>query len=260
VASAEVSTRPWSVVGVALLMREDVENSSDQDEVDAILAGIDEEDELRSDMVATRELTDDDRKKYYPIEPSVIEKATWDLLVRFNKSGPYSFLHIKSHKFEGQGVYALYYHGVQQAYEALTLVDKLPIYVGKSISNNEQSVWNRLVTHFNTIKKSNMKPREFTFRFIRLPADQTTLFEEIFIELYYPIWNEYLTGFGCGPRFRNWAEKKGEEPSWLAYHALKHSDKYKTRPSKSDIESLIQEGVTETLKRHANVMDRLQSI
>lgn len=119
-------------------------------------------------------------------------------------------------KFNGTGVYAIYYTGksdyYQSIYEENRLEFRLPIYVGKAVpsgwrqgrksKNNKVTfeLFNRLKEHAKSIDQAgNLDPADFFCRFMILEngaEDMISTVEAALIRYYQPIWNAAIDGFG----------------------------------------------------------------
>lgn len=116
--------------------------------------------------------------------------------------------------FVGAGIYAIYYSGSYAAYEAITArnVDnrfEAPIYVGKAIPPGARRgglgldispgvvLYNRLREHSESITHtSNLHIEDFFCRYLVVDDIWIPLGESLLIELYAPIWNVVIDGFG----------------------------------------------------------------
>ncbi len=116
-------------------------------------------------------------------------------------------------KFEGAGVYALYYIGKNTYYEHLYNINRLnfvqPIYVGKAVprgwrqarlQNASNELYLRLSDHFKSISQTdNLDIYDFRCRFMILEdaaADMIGTVEAALIREYKPVWNSCIDGFG----------------------------------------------------------------
>jgi Eco29kI restriction endonuclease. len=117
-------------------------------------------------------------------------------------------------RFQGSGVYALYYSGDFSHYQALSDLfadgSEIPIYVGKAVppgwrtarstALGSPDLFRRLNEHAKSIQQtSNLKIEHFTCRFIILAEQEGDLvvpLEAKLIRLYKPLWNNAVDGFG----------------------------------------------------------------
>ena len=118
-------------------------------------------------------------------------------------------------RFNGAGIYALYYTGDFPAYRALTLRNhgaeglSAPIYVGKAIpaggrkgaslatTGQTVALWKRLGEHAESIGAcDNLRLRDFQCRFLVVDDIWIPLGESLLIAKFSPIWNSLIDGFG----------------------------------------------------------------
>lgn len=117
-------------------------------------------------------------------------------------------------KFLGAGIYALYYSGDHSAYRAIAVKDEegsptVPIYVGKAVPQGARKggfglnlpagavLYNRLTEHAESIKSTkNLSLNHFACRYLVVDDIWIPLGENLLIEMFSPIWNRLLDGFG----------------------------------------------------------------
>jgi hypothetical protein len=117
-------------------------------------------------------------------------------------------------RFQGAGVYAIYYVGPFEPYEALSLLNsdgsfKQPIYVGKAIpegsrkgglshdSTKGKALQKRLSQHAKSIRDAeNLQLKDFYFRYLVVDDIWIPLGESMLIDRFRPLWNLVLDGFG----------------------------------------------------------------
>lgn len=118
-------------------------------------------------------------------------------------------------QFPGAGIYAIYYRGAFEPYAALVRQrpesgELSPIYVGKAIPPGGRTggmgsleptvdpvLWKRLKQHATSIHEAtNLSIEDFECRFLRVDEIWIPLGENIFIEMFQPVWNTRLGGFG----------------------------------------------------------------
>ena len=119
-------------------------------------------------------------------------------------------------RFNGTGVYALYYIGKSNYYKPLFEINRLefsqPIYVGKAVprgwrqskNTNEgkfsHELFGRLREHGKSIEQTvNLDLADFCCRFMILENSASNLIGTVEAELirhYKPIWNTHIDGFG----------------------------------------------------------------
>lgn len=119
-------------------------------------------------------------------------------------------------RFEGAGVYALYYGGNLPFYSALThsldTPRPTPIYVGKAIPKGGRTgglgfgevrttaLYSRLRKHSRSVDAAeDLNPSDFLLRHLVLDDVWIPLGENMLIESYQPVWNKVVAGFGNNP-------------------------------------------------------------
>jgi hypothetical protein len=121
----------------------------------------------------------------------------------FERQPLVSLIH-ETPRFEGAGLYALYYRGTSvELY--LPLADlQIPVYVGQATSNSATGarvqerfpLHSRLKQHRLSIIEGGLPVAEFRFRALLLPDVHANLGENSLRVGYQPVWNSTLTGFG----------------------------------------------------------------
>lgn len=116
-------------------------------------------------------------------------------------------------KFRGVGIYALYYHGAHKLYRPIVEWNggdiRMPLYVGKAVGKGvrkgegllddpqSSALRNRIAKHFETFAATaDLKPSDFSVRYLRTMAVWIPLCESSLIALYKPVWNMALDGLG----------------------------------------------------------------
>jgi hypothetical protein len=117
-------------------------------------------------------------------------------------------------RFEGGGVYALYYLGNFELYKALSLTTieegSLPIYVGKAVpagwrtarvtTTSKMFLFSRIREHFRNIRQAeNLSTNDFKCRYMILDGDESGIIgpvEAHLIRKFQPLWNAIIDGFG----------------------------------------------------------------
>lgn len=116
--------------------------------------------------------------------------------------------------FDGAGIYAIYYIGRFPAYRAIAernqkdMLD-CPIYVGKAIPEGARKgglgldavagkvLYKRLCEHAKSIEQAkNLKLQDFCCRYITVDDIWIPLGESLLIEMFAPLWNMVVDGFG----------------------------------------------------------------
>ena len=150
-------------------------------------------------------------------------------------------------KFNGAGIYSLYYTGSFPAYEPLARSNRgnmnAPIYVGKADAKGKRkggfledamagtTLWKRLSDHAASIESAtNLDIDDFMCRFLVVDDLWISLGESLLISKHAPVWNALVDGFGnhnpgkgrlsgMRPRWdtlhpgRAWAEQLPENPT-----------------------------------------------
>lgn len=114
----------------------------------------------------------------------------------------------------GAGVYAIYYTGPFPSYAAISLANaegrySQPIYVGKAIPKGGRkgglgadaatgtAMRDRINQHAATVREAeNLEIADFTYRCLAVDDIWIPLGENMMIEIYKPIWNHVIDGFG----------------------------------------------------------------
>ncbi len=117
-------------------------------------------------------------------------------------------------KFEGAGIYAIYYLGDFNAYEDLGKKNRengesIPIYIGKADPKGGRkgeleldagigtSLYDRLRDHAKSIDEAeNLELAEFCCRYLAVDEVWIGLAERLAIQKFLPIWNTLVDGFG----------------------------------------------------------------
>lgn len=118
-------------------------------------------------------------------------------------------------RFDGAGIYALYYLGDFAAYRSLSGHNRgdqglvAPIYVGKAIpaggrkgasvttTARSTALWKRLGEHAESIKSAhNLRLEDFKCRFLVVDDIWIPLGESLVIAKFAPVWNSLIDGFG----------------------------------------------------------------
>lgn len=136
-------------------------------------------------------------------------------------------------KFEGAGVYAIYYSGAFPAYKALAKANAegccfVPIYVGKAVPAGARKggdleadpgnvLFNRLRQHAASIEQAaNLSLCDFHCRYLVVDDIWIPLGEALLIARFAPLWNKVIDGFGNHDPGRG--RHKGLRPRWDVLH------------------------------------------
>lgn len=116
--------------------------------------------------------------------------------------------------FIGAGIYAIYYTGKFPLYEKIAKKNRgnlfaQPIYVGKAVPagarkggfglGNEpgQALYKRLCDHAKSVAETgNLNAKDFFCRFLAVDDIWIPLAESLLIEMFEPLWNRVMDGFG----------------------------------------------------------------
>jgi hypothetical protein len=128
-------------------------------------------------------------------------------------------------RFEGSGLYAIYYAGRSvRLYQPLTGT-RIPVYVGQALSHNSATgvavsthrpLWGRLRNHHDSIEGSDLVAADFGVRLLCLPDVHADLGENGLRVFYKPAWNAILTGFGSHEQGSS--TRQGARSKWDTVH------------------------------------------
>ena len=109
-------------------------------------------------------------------------------------------------RFDGAGLYAIYYRGRDFDLYAPLTGHKIPVYVGQALSHNSATgaatrgsspLWRRVQQHSESIDGAdNLALSDFGVRLLLLPDVHADLGENGLRVFYGPVWNAILRGFG----------------------------------------------------------------
>lgn len=138
-------------------------------------------------------------------------------------------------RFNGAGVYALFYSGDFPAYRDLALANReqpgsWAIYIGKAEAENhrkgdpdQQSIldgpklFNRIQSHKKSIEAAtNLRVDDFSVRYLVVAPTWVQLAEIIAIKLHRPVWNSLIDGFGNHDPGKG--RRNGMRPRWDTLH------------------------------------------
>lgn len=169
-----------------------------------------------------------DVEPFNPLDKANLAKSIGNALSE-TKALPLSELE----KFEGSGVYSLYYLGDFYAYEPLAKVNVVtpiaPIYVGKAVTKgarkggfiNEDpggtALFNRLSDHAKSISQAcNLKVDDFLIKYLVVDDLWIPLGESLLISDHSPVWNVVVEGFGNHDPGKG--RHAGARPPWDMLH------------------------------------------
>jgi len=128
-------------------------------------------------------------------------------------------------RFDGSGLYAIYYDGqTVPLYRPLAGL-KIPVYVGQALSHNSATgvavreprpLWGRVRDHHASVDGSDLPAAEFGVRLLRLPDVHADLGENGLRVFYKPVWNAILTGFGSHEQGST--TRQGARSKWDTVH------------------------------------------
>lgn len=116
--------------------------------------------------------------------------------------------------FVGAGIYAIYYTGKFPLYEKIAKKNRgnlfaQPIYVGKAVPAGArkggfglgdepgQALYKRLCDHAKSVAEAeNLNAKDFFCRFLAVDDIWIPLAESLLIEMFEPLWNRVMDGFG----------------------------------------------------------------
>ena len=136
-------------------------------------------------------------------------------------------------RFNGAGVYSLYYMGDFPAYEPLARTNRgslsAPIYVGKADAKGKRkggfledamagtTLWKRLCDHAASIESAyNLDINDFMCRFLVVDDLWISLGESLLISKHAPVWNALVDGFGNHNPGKG--KLSGMRPRWDTLH------------------------------------------
>lgn len=136
-------------------------------------------------------------------------------------------------RFDGAGVYAIYYFGDFPAYELIANRNRgkeflAPIYVGKAVpkgtrkggnleSNPGSVLYSRLMQHKRSIEEAeNLSIDDFHCRFLIVDDIWIPLGESLLIAKLDPLWNKLIDGFGNHDPGKG--RHAGLRPRWDVLH------------------------------------------
>ena len=120
-----------------------------------------------------------------------------------------------SEKFVAAGVYAIYYQGSFKPYGSIAVPNlvnngsDVPIYVGKAVPAGARkggfglgaapgtALYNRLAEHAESVARAeNLDAGSFFCRYLAVDDIWIPLGESLLIEMFNPLWNKVIDGFG----------------------------------------------------------------
>ncbi|HTG44211.1 MAG TPA: Eco29kI family restriction endonuclease [Verrucomicrobiae bacterium] len=135
--------------------------------------------------------------------------------------------------FEGAGIYAIYYMGAFASYDFIREANEhgkcsLPIYVGKAVPKGARKggfgldiapgtvLCSRMREHAETLRGAKFNLKDFACRYLAVDDIWIPLGENLLIEMFQPLWNSVLDGFGNHDPGSG--RYKGMRPPWHVVH------------------------------------------
>lgn len=162
-------------------------------------------------------------------------------------------------RFEGAGIYALYYQGSFKAYSLLTAQNRddsrEPIYIGKAVPSGGRrgievaktttALYKRLGDHAKSIiAASNLDIDDFRARWLVMEDIWIPLGESAMIRRHKPVWNALLDGFGNHDPGRG--RINGVRSKWDTLHPGRPwAEKF---PANAESPADVEQEVTEYLR------------
>lgn len=149
-------------------------------------------------------------------------------------------------RFNGAGIYAVYYTGTFPEYTPLAKRNRdgrfeAPIYVGRAIPEGgrkggkpgetvTQALFKRMRDHENSLRATNnLAVEDFHCRFLAVDDIWIPLGESLLIAKFSPVWNVLVDGFGNHTPGKGRFE--GMRPRWdVIHHGREWAEKCKPRP------------------------------
>ncbi len=136
-------------------------------------------------------------------------------------------------RFDGAGIYAIYYTGSFHAYTTLSAANQqdrflAPIYVGKAVPKGARKggsldlppgtvLFERLNDHRKSIEAaSNLDLNDFHCRYLVVEDIWIPLGESLLISKFSPVWNQLIDGFGNHDPGKG--RHAGQKPRWDVLH------------------------------------------
>ncbi|MEV1244497.1 Eco29kI family restriction endonuclease [Nonomuraea sp. NPDC049750] len=157
-------------------------------------------------------------------DPLSTEQISVTICENFERQPLVSMTH-EIPRFDGSGLYALYYRGASvDLYLPLARL-QVPVYAGQALSSNSATgervrerfpLHSRLKQHRLSIMEGGLPIGEFRFRALLLPDVHADLGENSLRVGYQPIWNSKLTGFGS--KEQGSTTRRSKKSKWDTVH------------------------------------------
>ena len=160
--------------------------------------------------------------------------------------------------FDGAGVYTIYYVGDFDLYKPIAFANRggnfsQPIYVGKAVpkgsrkgggflsENTGHVLYERLSQHGESVASvNNLQLSDFFCRYLTVDDIWIPLGESLLIEMFKPLWNIVIEGFGNHDPGSG--RISGKKPNWDVLHPGRSwADKLQAGASETRIRDLVQE-------------------
>lgn len=202
-----------------------------------------------------------DRFQPFEWDDSMEARLRLDLVRQLLQRGPFSFVDLENRSFDGEGIYAIYYHGDLPIYLPVRSPGATcPIYLGKRGSQTEQvggiSLHKRLLEHRSSLLQVGLDPdTSFTFRFLCLPPAWIEFAETSLIhEVFRPPWNLGLRGFGNHTTGKN---RNQITSPWDTYHPGRRGVGAKNTRTIAEVEEDLRRAIGACTNAYRDVMSAL---
>jgi hypothetical protein len=162
-------------------------------------------------------------------------------------------------RFDGSGLYAIYYSGQANLLYRRLRGFKIPIYVGQALSHNTATgvvikdpspLWGRVRDHHVSIDSSDLSAAEFGVRLLRLPDVHADLGENGLRVFYKPVWNAILTGFGSHEQGSS--TRTGARSKWDTVHPGRNRTFGADRHNQGELSRNAKEHITSQLETYSS--------
>jgi hypothetical protein len=160
-------------------------------------------------------------------------------------------------RFDGSGLYAIYYTGQSVSLYRPLSGRSIPVYVGQALSHNSATgmvvreprpLWGRVRDHYKSIDGTDLSATEFAVRLLCLPDVHADLGENGLRVFYKPVWNAVLKGFGSheqGPTTR-----QGAKSMWDTVHTGRNRSYGADRHDKDKLIQAVRQHISSQLTSH----------
>jgi len=160
-------------------------------------------------------------------------------------------------RFDGSGLYAVYYDGETVLMYRPLAGRAIPVYVGQALSHNSATgaavrqprpLWERVRDHHASVDGSDLPAAEFGVRMLRLPDVHADLGENGLRVFYRPVWNAILTGFGGHEQGSS--TRRGARSKWDTVHPGRNRTFGADRHDKDRLIQAVREHVAAQLVKY----------